>query len=623
MVRSVRFEQIAVVAWIPWLLAALDAIVAAPAGRRARPVAAGAVTGALVLVSGHPNQALIGGALAAVWVVARTRDRHPAHPAPPARDDLGPFRRDDPGRSRRAARRAGYGGVLVAAGLAVAIAALPLVLAVPLLRAMAVPAGVMLDEAAHDQYVVAPSRLLPTLLGDGVPAPAPGFPTVETPAFVGAAALVLAAMGGAVWCFGSAAAGRRSTGRALVLAAVVGVALAFGPAFGLYRGAAVLIPGLGNGRVPVRWLLVTTVAIALLAAGGTSWLVTRGIRPGEERRAARWAAAVAVAVIVLAAVAPPWGSAGPPLSARIGWLAVPAVAGAAFAALRRWEPAARRTAVALLVVAVVAVELGVPAVWGYGRSLRTEHSFADRATAVDGFLAGQGARALEVGPRPDPNANLTAGWRSLDGYDGGLWLTDRYVAAADRLSGGGFGLVERLGEQVPGPLDGDALARLGVRYVVTADPAAVAGWWGPVASDGARAVWENPWFRGEARWASGAEPAPTLTRPAPGAIDVATPAAATGGRLVVAEQALPGWAVTVDGREAALVDGDGFGLGVDVPPGSHEIGFRYSPPGLRIGAAVSLLALAVAAAALAGQRPRRRVGRNSSGATGRSGTITT
>jgi hypothetical protein len=609
MVRSVRFEQLSVVAWIPWLLVALDAVVAAPPGRRRRPIAAGAGATALVLLSGHPNQAMIGGALALLWIVVRVRDHQPPD-----------------GTGAAVARLAAAGG------LGLGIAALPIVLAVPLLRHMAVPASVMLEEAGQDRYTLSPIRGLSALLGDAVTTgPAVEWPTLELPVFVGAAALVLAAFGAVVWCRGPDRP-NRATGWGLVAGAGAGIVIALGPAFGVYRLAATIIPGFGNGRVPVRWLFVTTVAVALLAAAGVSELATRGLGEDDDRRPRLGALVGVVALTAVVALAPPW--AGPidaSLGARSGWLVAAGLAATAVVRAGN-EPASRRLG-AVLAAAVIVIELALPARASYARTLRAEESFADRVTAVDRFLATQGARALVLG-RSDVNANLTAGWRTLDGYDGGLWLSEGYVHMAERLSDGSFWVMERLGEHVSTPLDADELAAMGVRYAVF-DPGTtdtprhemIVGWSGPVVTDGSREVWENPRYGGEARFigpAARPETPPTVNRPEPTVIEVATAEDAGGGRLAVAEQALPGWAVTIDGEPAPVADVDGYVLAADVPPGVHAVRFRYVPPGFAAGAVISSGCLAITLAlGLFGQRPIRRDTSSSSGSTGRSGTNTT
>ena len=67
-----------------------------------------------------------------------------------------------------------------------------------------------------------------------------------------------------------------------------------------------------------------------------------------------------------------------------------------------------------------------------------------------------------------------------------------------------------------------------------------------------------------------------------------------------------GWSVRVDGRAATPLRVNTVMRGVVVPAGRHEVEWRYRVPGLRLGAAVSVLTLvALAGAALALRRRAR------------------
>ena len=57
----------------------------------------------------------------------------------------------------------------------------------------------------------------------------------------------------------------------------------------------------------------------------------------------------------------------------------------------------------------------------------------------------------------------------------------------------------------------------------------------------------------------------------------------------------PGWSVTVDGRPARALQADMVLRGVVVPAGTHRVVWSYRVPGLRAGAALSLLGLLIAA----------------------------
>jgi hypothetical protein len=71
-----------------------------------------------------------------------------------------------------------------------------------------------------------------------------------------------------------------------------------------------------------------------------------------------------------------------------------------------------------------------------------------------------------------------------------------------------------------------------------------------------------------------------------------------GGMLVVADSWAPGWRATIDGAPAEVLPVWGVVRGLAIPAGLHEVVFRYEPPGLRIGIAMSLLGLLAAGTAL-------------------------
>ncbi|MGH7894217.1 MAG: YfhO family protein [Candidatus Binatia bacterium] len=86
-----------------------------------------------------------------------------------------------------------------------------------------------------------------------------------------------------------------------------------------------------------------------------------------------------------------------------------------------------------------------------------------------------------------------------------------------------------------------------------------------------------------------------------------------GGLVVLADVFWPGWRVTVDGIERAVLRVNYLFRGVTVDPGEHEVRFRYVPLRLRIGAAVSgITALALVlggiAVALDSRRRHPRLG---------------
>ncbi len=83
--------------------------------------------------------------------------------------------------------------------------------------------------------------------------------------------------------------------------------------------------------------------------------------------------------------------------------------------------------------------------------------------------------------------------------------------------------------------------------------------------------------------------------------DVASPAV-----LVLADAFYPGWQATVDGIPASILRANLMFRGLALAPGRHEIVFSYRPAAWRLGAAISLIALAALAAAVSATYVRRR-----------------
>lgn len=91
---------------------------------------------------------------------------------------------------------------------------------------------------------------------------------------------------------------------------------------------------------------------------------------------------------------------------------------------------------------------------------------------------------------------------------------------------------------------------------------------------------------------------PTYRQLAPGhvVVEVAADAPAL---LALSEMWYPGWQATVDGAPAPLLRAYNTLMAVPVPAGAHTVELRFDPPSVKIGLAVSGLALALVVAGLA------------------------
>lgn len=592
MVRTLFFEQISVLAWAPWLLLAIDAV--ARSGRspvRWAPVAGLALVTGSMLLAGHPQTSFLAAALAAAWALGRLADA-----------DVG-----------WGERLAGVGRLGAGVALGAGLAAAQLLPTAELAARSASADG--RDVGWVAQWGVAARKLPVALLGDvGATDHPTSVGSHEAVSYVGAVAAALAVVG--AWSLLTDQRGR-VTALCLVGASGVAVALALGPRFPPYRVASRLVPLFDQARVPARWLLVVVVVVALLAA-----VAVDRLRASALTGQARAPALASVALVGLAAVVV--GRREGTGAAAWWWaLAFAAVLVAVVAAHRR---RAVSTLPALVLAVLLVGELGGMARHSNPRALAADEPYTAAGPGViGGFLAGQPGRALALTPDAfdddtalqwglRPNTNLTAGVRSIDGYDGGVQVTTRWAEAMAGLSGGRFDSELLLRDQVAPPLPAGALAGVGVRWVVVDEerwPAAttVPGWRGPVLVDGPRSLWENPAWVGEAVLRGGGPPVGLgVQRPRPGVVEVVEVAGP--GLLVLDEQWDPGWDAHVDGAAAEVEVVDGWLVGVPVGPGQHDVRLDYRVPRLAVGTTVSLLsllgtvALVGRSAKAAGGRPR-------------------
>ena len=623
--KTTQFEQILVLAWIPLLLATIHATITS--NRPWRSVAALAATTAAILLAGHPQlvyEAVILAGVALVgFVVGSDRWRRLGH---------------------------------VALG-----ASLGLLIAVPQLVAVLYATGDSAIAGGRDlEALRSPALSLPTeiaaraVLGtvqDRDPAAfASGF---ESIVFLGVIVSVLFVVGAV-----SLIATRQTRPWAIALTgmALLAFTWATGPRSWLFRIAFDVVPGFDLARASSRWLVIVALVAALFAGAGAD-----AIWRGAQRNQLVGAALGTAGVVALLGV-------GLLETADRRSASIWAITAAAVLALIATNTFSRRAlrATALVLFVLASVELGLMSLHSIPQQLRTDTSFTSLRTPTTDFLAAtdagftialtdDGRSADYQVPGLRPNANVINGIASIDGYDGGVQITKRWADALRRFQPDPP-IELPLRNSLTIPIEPDALARLGVRYVLLdigrSSTDFIPGWTGPVAADDLFEVWENPAWLGDATaWSSAVvsdDPAALLRVDAASvansalvpdasvALECAAECDAVGlgvsrprpERIVVttdldrptvvsvAQQALPGWTVTVDGENADVVDVDGIFLGASVPAGMHEIVFTYRSPWLTATLIVSMLAItATLALAIGGtvQSRQRAQGAGSSG----------
>lgn len=604
--KTIQFEQLLVVAWVPLLLALIHWLVHSERPWRAFGLTA-VVTGCW-LTAGHPQIEYVTAPLLVVWALAVVADA-------------------------RMPRRVLHIGGAAALG---ALLALPhLLLAARATGASAVSGGRRLEELRDIGTRLQGRSIVTGLLGNpSASDPASITHSFEATTYVGAAALTLAVLGLAT---GVALARRRYTTIGLAVMAAFSLVLAAGPITAVFRFVFWHVPGFDVGRVSARWVLPASVCLAVLASCGADSAVKLSHR---VQRAALGAVGGGVLIAAIATLA--YRDEVPGRRVAAVWIVA---AGATTAAWWLRPRLNGRLAVCCLLVPAVLVagELGAAGRHTFARRLVQSNAPESATGATLEYLqAHPEGRVLpltfdELGnpaylsPGLRPNVNALFDIRSIDGYDGGVQITTRWVDAM-RAVLGEFDEELTARAQIFDRLDSETWARLGVRYVLLdprGTPASqlVPGWVGPVAVDQFE-LWENPawlgdavaWFsavpasngRSAASYLGGADvaarpvaveglqrviscveclpQAARLSRHAPGdlsiEVDLANPAVVT-----VAEQFDDGWRAEVDGRAVDVVAVDGLQMGVEVPPGNHTIRFTYRPSGLTLSILLSLLAL--------------------------------
>ncbi len=581
--RSIQFEQIIVLAWTPALLWGITAVLDRRDGA-ARPwvamTATAAVT-AMVLVAGHPQIVYQVVFMAAAWAVAMVW------------------------RERQARRLLDLGAAVAVGALA---AAVHLLAAVAATRDSAIGGGRDLDALASPLLSTRPDFLAQGLLGSvRNVADGPFAGGFESIAHVGVVGAFLAVVGIVLL-----AADTRQRPLAVVMGAtmLLTTVWALGPRTPVFRIAYDWLPGFDLARGSARWLGVTAVFASIAAGLGLAELARRPRGHFRGRLHVVVPTAMFAVVLVLGSlgVVEVTGAA-----IVVPWLVTAAIVVVVLGALLPHRPT---LAVAVLVV-LLGAEVGAMSRHSSIAASTSKTSFDALDAGPAGALAERGGLAIALtddawddtaylvaGLRP--NTNVLSGVASLDGYDGGVQVTERFAALIERLAPEPE-IELPLRNNLPPQLGLDVATDLGVRWVLMDDrrdaELLLPGWVATDLADGTFTVWENPAWLGDAvmREPDGLVRPAGFDRRSPThlVIDVEVDAGADVDRtLVVHRQTAPGWSATVDGRATDLAPGDGFFLTVEVPAGATTVELHHRPRWLAPGLLGSLLGL-VAMAAMA------------------------
>ena len=223
--------------------------------------------------------------------------------------------------------------------------------------------------------------------------------------------------------------GSRPWAITLATAALLALTWAIGPRTAIYRLAYEIVPGFDLARRR-RAAVVIVVLVAALFAGVGVDVIWRG--PATLA----WLRAI---VAITAVMRPRRARCGRHRRSAVGQYLGGDIAAVAIALLIanaavRSSRVARGAAVTILVLA--GLELAAMSVHSIPQRLETNTTFTSHRTATTEYLREQGAGLVlaltddgatveyEV-PGMRPNANVLAGVPSIDGYDGGVQITER------------------------------------------------------------------------------------------------------------------------------------------------------------------------------------------------------
>lgn len=475
------------------------------------------------------------------------------------------------------------------------------------------------------------------------------YPYHEMNAYLGAIALALAVVGAAAY--------RNRWVAFWVILAGLGGILMLGRFTCLFDFAH-RIPIIGSGRIPVRYHLWVSLAVAALTAVG----VDRLSRPGTVRLRP---ALLTITVLVLASIpiliyvyAPVWSQPTrwryPYHLSRFRWLGEQLRFGllrtsllvfAAWAvsalALRASSPVRRARLVALLPVLILADLLGshysdvptiTPEYWtkppASAQLLKADPGFvrlfgiAKRASNEPGY-ASEPVDFLSV--RDTLDWSLPPVWglstargetpmlprRLLEFTDHVLPAEGRFdlqgvthlVTALTNVEGWGKGTPAGSAYVYRNPNVLPRARLLGRPIYAESETAAIAALDRfkpslrdrPVIEDPTRPLPEDADPSGTA----------TITRELPEMVEVRTESNAPA-YLVLADTFDPGWSATVDGRTVPIRPAYVAFRAVYIPAGTHTVLFRYQPAGFKLGLAITGVGLIVALALLIWRRPLRQ-----------------
>jgi hypothetical protein len=562
-----QFEQILVLAWVPWVLVGIDNCLRRK--RRMIHVVLLASYLSLFVTAGHPQMVIFSVPLFVAWAIGRSIDIES---------------------SRR------FADLAVSAVLAVAITAPQLVSTFFTAAQMADP------DRNFESYRVfslnpqsAPYELLSFPTSGSVQLPPATFESSLGLSTFASLFLILVPF--LVWKTRV----NLATVSALSTVTLFALMLSLGAYLPFFRFALDHVPGFAFSRVPGRWLIFVAIGASILVAFSFDALLSNKNFSSMQPITGTFLFLGLFAIILV--IGPSYRN-----TSIAATTILTAIILLLFIQLRAISP--NTIVSATLVVFLVGVYATASKSTLVYESIDTSAS-----TQIPDFLRENPGPVLSLAEDrlPDyqylrttlrPNANSTYLIQSVDGYDGGLLVSKNWVAAGQTLMNGAFNIDLTMRSQIDRPVVADKLAELGVRWVLIdtnnlTSELQVSGFGEPLFEQNGIQIYENPSWMGvlvslpvqdmnqdefsssvnaykyEARFNRYSS---TITLDA-------------GSKIVLAQRFDPGWRAKVDGEPTQVVAHNNFLVSIVVPPGKHEIEIYYYPTWFNTAMFIQLVAI--------------------------------
>jgi hypothetical protein len=469
-VKTLSFDQLIALAWLPWILFFLEKMITTE--RPYKYFSGLGFSVAALVFGGHPQFIYLFLCLSSLFAISRIIDLRAWKSLPP---------------------------LLACAASTVGICLLQIYSTYALNASSVMGTKKSLESLTNSAYVLPSNRIFEGVVGNPFSSnPASVSGAGEAIAGVSVFVLLLAVLG----CFRLWTSQQRLTMIFLLVLGTIAVPLSMGPQWTFFELFYDWVPGFGNARVAGRLLSLTLVCAVLLAAFGIQYVVET-IQNGGNRRSIQVVVGFLSTVFFLLNLKSQNSIQLALILMSAGLLV--------FVMLMRNRMARNLLGGASLIFLVL-----VPAYASQrhspGRLSQQPVAFDSYTNEIDEFLSSQDGFTIAMTfDRMDnasylvttlrPNTNILHDIRLIDGYDGGMWVQKRWVEAMKSVTGGKFNNDLTVRSQVVFPISAPVMSRQGVRWalidteVIGAD-VQLSGWVGPQMVDGTLQLWQNPTWSG-------------------------------------------------------------------------------------------------------------------------------